>query len=67
MFPRITLGDRVSGQVTPGCRTGRKQLLAPEDEHSLVQYCSYCAQHGFPLNKALAAGVRQRSEEEEEP
>ncbi|XP_049339396.1 heterogeneous nuclear ribonucleoprotein U-like protein 1 isoform X11 [Astyanax mexicanus] len=50
--PRNTLGDRVCGRVTHGCRTGPRQLLAPEDEEDLVQYCLYCAQHGFPHSKA---------------
>ncbi|XP_066526699.1 uncharacterized protein [Hoplias malabaricus] len=70
--PRNTLGNRVSGRVTHGCRAGPKQLLAPEDEWALVQYCIYCARHGFPLTKerlmAYANAVRRkRSPREDVP
>ena len=34
--PRNILGDRVSGQVTNGCRSGPKQRLSPDDEKALV-------------------------------
>ncbi|KAM9522485.1 uncharacterized protein ACWYII_042622 [Salvelinus alpinus] len=47
--PRQTLADSLSGRMTHGCRIGPPTLLAPEDEHSLVQYCIYCASHGFPF------------------
>ncbi|XP_063076036.1 uncharacterized protein LOC134466068 [Engraulis encrasicolus] len=50
--PRSTLKDRRSGRVTHGCRTGRRQKLSKTDEEALVQYCLYCASHGFPLTKA---------------
>ncbi|KAK6328851.1 hypothetical protein J4Q44_G00008290, partial [Coregonus suidteri] len=49
--PRQTLADRLSGRVTHGCRSGPPTLLAPEDENSLVQYCIYCASHGFPFTR----------------
>ncbi|KAK6316293.1 hypothetical protein J4Q44_G00138170, partial [Coregonus suidteri] len=49
--PRQTLADRLSGRVTHGCRSGPPTLLAPEDEKSLVQYCIYCASHGFPFTR----------------
>ncbi|XP_072548597.1 abhydrolase domain containing 10, depalmitoylase a isoform X1 [Salminus brasiliensis] len=67
--PRNTLGDRVSGRVTHGSCTGRKMLLSPEDEEALVQYCIYCAQHGFPLTRvrllAYANAVRRKRNPDE--
>ncbi|KAJ8375584.1 hypothetical protein SKAU_G00061640 [Synaphobranchus kaupii] len=54
--PRQTLQDRVSGRVVHGSRSGGPTMLSPEDENSLVQYCLYCAPHGFPLtHRVLAA------------
>ncbi|XP_062398533.1 uncharacterized protein LOC134088547 isoform X2 [Sardina pilchardus] len=50
--PRNTLMDRVSGRVTHGRRSGPSNKLSVEDEQALVEYCQYCAYHGFPLTKA---------------
>ena len=61
---RNTLGDRIRGRVTHGCRTGPTQILSPADERSLVQYCVYCTSIGYPLTKvrflAYAHAVRRK-------
>ena len=49
--PKSSLSDRVSGRVASGCANVQRQLLTPEDENSLVEYCLYSASHGFPLTK----------------
>lgn len=49
--PKSSLSDRVSGRVASDCTRGQRQLLTPEDENSLVEYCLYSASHGFPLTK----------------
>lgn len=49
--PKSSLGDRVSGRVTPGCRSGPPQLITSADEELLVEFSSYMSKHGFPLSK----------------
>lgn len=49
--PKSSLGDRVSGRVTPGCRSGPAQLITSADEELLVEFSLYMARHGFPLTK----------------
>ncbi|XP_077597392.1 uncharacterized protein LOC144213026 [Stigmatopora nigra] len=49
--PKSSLGDRVSGRVTPGSRSGPAQLITSADEELLVEFSSYVSEHGFPLTK----------------
>ncbi|XP_041864058.1 uncharacterized protein LOC121654155 [Melanotaenia boesemani] len=49
--PKSSLGDRVSGRVTPGCRSGPAQLITSADEELLVEFSLYMSKHGFPLTK----------------
>ncbi|XP_072231564.1 uncharacterized protein [Leuresthes tenuis] len=49
--PKSSLGDRVSGRVTPGSRSGPAQLITSADEELLVEFSLYMSKHGFPLTK----------------
>lgn len=49
--PKSSLGDRVSGRVTPGSRSGPAQLITSTDEELLVEFSLYMSRHGFPLTK----------------
>ncbi|XP_029375064.1 uncharacterized protein LOC115054154 [Echeneis naucrates] len=49
--PKSSLGDRVSGRVTPGSRSGPAQLITSADEQLLVEFSLYMSKHGFPLTK----------------
>ncbi|XP_029924453.1 tigger transposable element-derived protein 1-like [Myripristis murdjan] len=49
--PKSSLGDRVSGRVTPGSRSGPAQLITSADEEVLVEFSLYMSKHGFPLTK----------------
>ncbi|XP_040006665.1 uncharacterized protein LOC120802667 isoform X2 [Xiphias gladius] len=49
--PKSSLGDRVSGRVTPGSRSGPAQLITSADEELLVEFSLYISKHGFPLTK----------------
>ncbi|XP_077402175.1 uncharacterized protein LOC144035934 [Vanacampus margaritifer] len=49
--PKSSLGDRVSGRVTPGSRSGPAQLIPSSDEKLLVEFSLYMSKHGFPLTK----------------
>ncbi|XP_073334858.1 uncharacterized protein [Pagrus major] len=49
--PKSSLGDRVSGRVAPGSRSGPAQLITSADEDLLVEFSLYMSKHGFPLTK----------------
>ncbi|XP_034034566.1 tigger transposable element-derived protein 6-like [Thalassophryne amazonica] len=49
--PKSSLGDRVSGRVRPGSRSGPAQLITSADEELLVEFSLYMSKHGFPLTK----------------
>lgn len=49
--PKSSLGDRVSGRVAPGSRSGPAQLITSTDEELLVEFSLYMSKHGFPLTK----------------
>ncbi|XP_057677742.1 uncharacterized protein si:rp71-1d10.8 [Corythoichthys intestinalis] len=49
--PKSSLGDRVSGRVRPGSRSGPAQLITSSDEELLVEFSLYVSKHGFPLTK----------------
>lgn len=49
--PKSSLGDRVSGRVAPGSRSGPAQLITSADEELLVEFSLYISKHGFPLTK----------------
>ncbi|XP_054458905.1 uncharacterized protein LOC129094669 [Anoplopoma fimbria] len=48
-IPKSSLWDRLSGRGAPDY--GKVQLLSPEDENSLVEYCLYSASHRCPQRK----------------
>lgn len=49
--PKSSLGDRVSGRVAPGSRSGPADLITSADEELLVELSLHLARHGFPLTK----------------
>lgn len=49
--PKSSLGDRVSGRVAPGSRSGPAQLITSAEEELLVEFSLYMSKHGFPLTK----------------
>ncbi|XP_012722624.2 uncharacterized protein si:rp71-1d10.8 [Fundulus heteroclitus] len=49
--PKSSLGDRVSGRVAPGSRSGPARLITSADEKLLVEFSLYVSEHGFPLTK----------------
>ncbi|XP_038150439.1 uncharacterized protein si:rp71-1d10.8 [Cyprinodon tularosa] len=49
--PKSSLGDRVSGRVTPGSRSGPARLITSADEKLLVEFSLHMSKHGFPLTK----------------
>lgn len=49
--PKSSLGDRVSGRVAPGSRSGPAQLITTAEEELLVEFSLYMSKHGFPLTK----------------
>ena len=46
--PRSTLGDRASGCVVPGSKSGAPTYLSPEKEEELVQFLIGSAEIGYP-------------------
>lgn len=51
-IPKSSLRDRLCGRVAADVVKGQhQQLLTPEDENSLVEYCLYAASHGCPQRK----------------
>ncbi|XP_068456153.1 uncharacterized protein si:rp71-1d10.8 isoform X2 [Clinocottus analis] len=62
--PKSSLGDRASGRVTPGSRSGPAQLITSADEELLVEFSLYISKHGFPLTKqqlvSFASSIYQR-------
>ena len=46
--PRSTLGDRASGRVVPGTKSGAPTYLSPEEEEELVHFLIGSAEIGYP-------------------
>ena len=46
--PRSTLGDRASGRVICGAKSGAPTYLSPEEEEELVQFLVGSAEIGYP-------------------
>ena len=45
--PKSTLGDRISGRVQMGAKSGPPTYLTPHEERELVDFLIGCAQIGF--------------------
>ena len=45
--PRLTLGDRVSGRVVPGAKSGSERYLTAGEENELVQFLTRLAAIGY--------------------
>ncbi|KAL2086534.1 hypothetical protein ACEWY4_017593 [Coilia grayii] len=55
--PRATLRDRVSGRVVHGTLSDPETLLSANEEEELLEYCRYCAKHGFRVYQATVAAA----------
>lgn len=49
--PKSTLGDRISGRVVLGSRSGPKPYLSTEEEDELMQFLLRCASIGYPKSR----------------
>ena len=50
--PRTTIADKLSGRVPEAATpTGRRPMLTPEEESTLVRYTQLMAEIGYPLTK----------------
>jgi len=58
--PRSTLGDRISGRVIPGTKSGPAKYLTNEEEDELVQFLLDCASVGYPRGRQEVIGMVQR-------
>ena len=54
--PRMTLSDRVKGHVSLDATMGAATALDESEEEALVNYISYMAHRGFPLNVSQVCG-----------
>ena len=45
--PKSTLGDRISGRVLPGAKSGPPTYLTSEEEEELATFLSRAAQIGY--------------------
>ena len=62
-IPKSTLGDRISGRVLPGSKSGPKRHLNDEEEEELVTFLRRCASVGFSKSrKELLALVQAMAE-----
>ena len=63
--PRSTLGDRASGGVVPGTKSGAPTYLSPEEEEELVQFLIGSADIGYPKSvrevRALVGAILSRN------
>lgn len=58
--PKSTLGDRVSGRVLPGARSGPGRLLTEQEEDKLVSFLLQCASVGYPRTRLEVIAMVQR-------
>lgn len=59
--PRSTLGDRVSGKVTHGSKSGRMPYLTYSEEEELVKYIITCAKIGYPKRRDDIIGIVRKT------
>ena len=57
--PKSTLGDRVSGKVLPGAKSGRTRYLN-DDEDDLVRFLINCGKIGFPRSRMEVMAIVQQ-------
>ena len=58
--PKSTLGDRVSGRVLPGARSGPRTYLSSEEEEELVIFLSRVAQIGHGRTRREVIAIVER-------
>lgn len=58
--PRATLGDRVSGKVLDGCKSGRARYLNDSEEAELVEFLVSCAKIGYPRKRTEVIAMVQQ-------
>ena len=58
--PKSTLGDRVSGRVQLGSRSGPKTYLSDHEEKELATFLIRCGSIGYPRTKAQTLALVQR-------
>ena len=58
--PKSTLGDRVSGRVLPGARSGPPTYLSSEEEEELVIFLSRVAQIGHGRTRREVIAIVER-------
>ena len=58
--PKSTLGDRVSGRVLPGARSGPRTYLTSEEEEGLVTFLSRVAQIGHGRTRREGITIVER-------
>ena len=58
--PRSTLGDRISGRVVPGIKSGPSKYLSTQEEDELVQFLLDCASIGYPRGRLEVIAMVQR-------
>ena len=49
--PKSTLGDRISGRVVLGAKSGPKPYLSTEEEDELMHFLLRCASIGYPKSR----------------
>jgi len=49
--PRATLGDRVSGKVLAGSKSGKQRYLDDDEEEELVRFLINSARIGYPCSR----------------
>ena len=57
MYPRVTLGNRMSGRIVPGSTSGPKTHLSPEEETELVKFLLRCAAMGYPKSHEVVLAL----------
>lgn len=58
--PRSTLGDRVSGKVLDGSKSGKPRYLTEAEEEELVQFLFNCASIGYPRSRREVLAIVQQ-------
>jgi len=58
--PRATLGDRVSGKVLAGSKSGKQRYLDDDEEEELVRFLINYARIGYPRSRLEVLAIVQR-------
>lgn len=59
-IPKSTLGDRISGRVLAGSKSGPLRYLSEQEEEELISFIKGCAEIGYPKTvKDILALVQQ--------